>query len=411
MKLLPIALLILAPVGLIGQTVSSQGTQGVQNHFPGHVTNPNELLGQDNAITTAVPFLVISPDARHAAMGDAGVATSPDANSAYWNPGKLSFIDHKYGGSFSYTPWLGKIINDMDIVYLSGFIKPTREQAIGLAIKYFDMGEISFRDNQNDPIGDFNPREFSFDATYSRMLTEEFSIGGTAKYIYSNLTGAFSSGGLDAKPGHSVAADVGVYYTKQIKRSANESFLSFGAVISNIGAKISYTNQDNEDFLPTNFRLGTAYTTSLDAYNTLTFTVDFNKLMVPTPPIRDQDTGEILYGKDDDRSLLSGMFGSFGDAPDGGSEELKEVMTSVGLEYWYNNTFAARLGYFNEAKTKGNRKYATVGLGFRKNVFGIDVAYLVPTNKRDHPLAETIRFSLLFHITGTVQDRDETVTD
>jgi hypothetical protein len=378
MKFLCTALVLLIPFGLCAQSVS--------------------VLGQDNAITTAVPFLVISPDARHAALGDAGVATTPDANSAYWNAGKLAFIDKKYGATFSYTPWLGKIINDMDVVYLSGFFKPTREQAVAVSIKYFDMGEISFRDNNNDPIGDFNPREFSFDATYSRMLTEKLGIGGTAKYIYSNLTRAFSSGGLDAKPGHSVAADVGIFYTTQLKRSAHDSFLSFGASISNIGAKISYTNADNEDFIPTNLRLGTAYTTSLDLYNTLTFTVDFNKLMVPTPP-------------DENRSLLSGMFGSFSDAPDGLSEEIDEVMTSVGIEYWYNNTFAARLGYFNEAKDKGNRKYLTVGVGFRKSNFGIDVAYLVPTNKRDHPLAETIRFSLLFQINETLSDRDETVTD
>ncbi len=382
MKLLSIALLFSFPTILLAQ-----------------VTNPGTLLGQEQAITTAVPFLVISPDARHAGMGDVGVATSPDANSAYWNPGKLSFIDKKYGGSLSYTPWLGKIINDMDIVYLSGFFKPTREQAIGLAIKYFDMGEISFRDGQNDPIGDFNPREFSFDATYSRMLTEELGLGGTVKYIYSNLTGAFSSGGLDAKPGHSVAADVGIYYNKLIKRSARDSYFSLGASISNIGAKISYTNRDNEDFLPTNLRLGTAYTTELDQYNKITFALDFNKLMVPTPP------------EDPDETLLGGMFGSFSDAPTGARGELKEVMVSAGMEYWYNDTFAARLGYFNEAREKGNRKYMTVGVGFRKNSFGIDVAYLVPTNKRDHPLAETIRFSLLFQIRETLRDRDETVTD
>jgi hypothetical protein len=374
------------------------------------IDTPDELLGQDNAITTAVPFLIISPDARSAAMGDAGVATSPDANSAYWNAAKLVFIDKKYGGSLSYTPWLGKIVNDMSISYLTGFYKLNREQVVALGIKYFDLGEINFRNNINDPLGDFNPREFSFDGTYSRMLTEEFSIGVTAKFIHSNLTGAFSAGGVDAKPGSSVAADIGLFYNKQIKNSARDAYLSFGASISNIGAKISYTNADNEDFLPTNLRLGTAYTSDLDLYNKITFTLDFNKLLVPTPPIRD-DAGTIVYGKDDDRSLLSGMFGSFSDAPDGGSEELHELMTSVGIEYWYNDTFAARLGYFNEAKTKGNRKYMTVGLGFRKNSFGIDAAYIVPTNKRDHPLAETLRFTLLFQIKETVKEREESVTE
>jgi hypothetical protein len=403
MKLLSFALLFLCPFAALSQTVSAQ------HHQPGHISTPEELLGQDNAITTAVPFLIISPDARSAALGDAGVATSPDANSAYWNPAKLSFIDKKYGGSLSYTPWLGKIVNDMDIVYLTGFIKPTREQAISLSLKYFDLGEISFRSDNNVNLGNFNPRELAVEATYSRMLTEEFSIGGTAKYIHSNLTGAFSSGGVDAKPAHSVAADIGIFYTKQLQKSATENFLSFGVSISNIGAKISYTNRDNEDFLPTNFRLGMAYTKGFDLHNKITFALDFNKLLVPTPPIRDQTTGEVLYGKDDNRSLLSGIFGSFNDAPDGGSEELKEVMTSAGIEYWYNDTFAARVGYFNEAKTKGNRKYATVGLGFRKNIFGIDVAYLVPTNKRDHPLAETIRFSILFQIKETLEA--ESVTE
>jgi hypothetical protein len=229
------------------------------------------------------------------------------------------------------------------------------------------------------------------------MLTTELSIGGTARYVYSNLTGAFT--GIDAKPGHSVAADVGVYYIKELKKSARNSSLSLGATITNIGAKISYTNSDNEDFLPTNLRLGSAYTMDLDAYNRITFALDFNKLLVPTPP---KEINGVVHGRDDDRSLLSGIFGSFGDAPAGAREEIREIMTSAGVEYWYNDTFAARVGYFNEAKTKGNRKYMTLGLGFRKNSFGIDVAYLVPTNKREHPLAETLRFTLMLQI----PDRD-----
>jgi hypothetical protein len=370
---------------------------------------PGTLLGADNAITTAVPFLAISPDARHAALGDAGVATSPDANSAYWNIAKLVFIDKKYGGTISYTPWLGKIVNDMSISYLSGFYKISREQAVSLSIKYFDLGDISFRTANNDPLGDFNPREFSFDAGYSRMLTEELSVGIAGRYIHSNLTGAFA--GIDAKPGNSVAADIGIYYSAPIRKSAHGSTLSFGATITNIGAKISYTDEENKDFLPTNLRFGSAFTTELDPYNTVTFTLDFNKLLVPTPPVRDPATGNIVKGKDPDRSLLSGMFGSFSDAPNGAKEEFQEFMISSGIEYWYNKTFAARLGYFNEAKNKGNRKYMTIGLGFRKNRFGIDVAYLVPTNKREHPLAETLRFTLLFQIAETLLDKEETVTE
>ncbi len=374
------------------------------------VSNPDQLLGQDNAITTAVPFLAISPDARHAALGDAGVATSPDANSAYWNAGKLAFIDKKYGGTLSYTPWLGKIVNDMWVGYFSGYYKINREQAIAASIKYFDLGDITFNTGP-DPsqiIGEFNPREFAVDITYSRMLTENFSIGGSLRYIHSNLTGAFAQ--LDAKPANSVAVDLGVYYTKPIQGAKN-STLSIGAAVSNIGAKVTYTDSENKDFIPTNLRLGTAYTTELDPYNKITFTLDFNKLLVPTPPVRDQD-GNIVAGKDDkDKSLLSGIFGSFSDAPDGFSEEIKEIMTSAGVEYWYNDLFAARLGYFNEAKTKGNRKYMTIGLGFRKDRFGFDVAYLVPTNKREHPLAETIRFTLLLNISETQVEKTESVTD
>ncbi len=357
---------------------------------------PPTLIGQDNAITTAVPFLVISPDARHAALGDAGVATSPDANSAWWNPGKLAFIDYKYGGTLSVSPWLGKIVNDMYVSYLAGFYRFSREQAVAFGIKYFDLGDISFRDQLNNPLGDFNPREFSFEGTYSRKLTEQFSLGITTKYIFSNLTGAFS--GSDAQPGHSVAADLGVFYTKVIERSARNNTLSLGASISNIGAKISYTNADNSDFIPTNLKLGAAYTTEMDPYNKFTFVLDLNKLLVPTPPV------------DADKSLLSGIFGSFSDAPGGAKEELKEIMISSGVEYWYNDTFAARLGYFNENSLKGNRKYLTIGTGFRRNAFGFDVAYLVPTNKREHPLAETLRFTILLQVLGAAE-LDTSVTD
>ncbi|HEX8041124.1 MAG TPA: type IX secretion system outer membrane channel protein PorV [Chryseosolibacter sp.] len=362
------------------------------------VTQPGQLVGQQRAITTAVPFVGITPDARHAALGDGGVATSPDANAAYWNAGKLVFIDNKkFGGSFSYTPWLGKIVNDMWISSLAGFYKIDREQAIGVSLKYFDLGEISFRGNNNEPLGDFNPKEWALDGTYSRMLTDNFSLGISARYIHSNLTGAFT--GSDAQAGNSVAADIGVYYTKPLQTTRN-STLSLGAQISNIGAKISYTDNNNKDFLPTNLRVGGAYTTELDPYNSITFVLDFNKLMVPSPGAN-RDTV----------SLLSGMFGSFSDAPGGFREELEEFMTSAGVEYWYRNIFAGRIGYFNENVNKGNRKYMTLGLGFRKNNFGIDVAYVVPTNQREHPLAETLRFTLLMHISSTTAQEEESVTD
>lgn len=359
---------------------------------------PGDFVGQQRAITTAVPFLGITPDARHAALGDAGVATSADANAAYWNAGKLVFLeeDQKYGGSFSYTPWLGKIVNDMWISSLTGFYKINREQAVAVSLKYFDLGEINFRSATNADEGTYNPKEAAFDATYSRMLTDHFSIGLTGRYIFSNLTGAFT--GSDAQAGNSVAADIGVFYTKPLQ-GTRSSTLSLGAQISNIGAKISYTDNNSKDFLPTNLRLGGAYMTELDPFNNITFILDFNKLMVPSPGAN-RDTV----------SLLSGMFGSFSDAPGGAKEEFQEFMTSVGIEYWYRDIFAGRIGYFNENINKGNRKYLTAGIGFRKNNFGIDVAYVVPTNQREHPLAETLRFTLLMHVINKVPE-ERSVTD
>jgi len=387
MKLKAVFLLLLA-VGFSSPSFSFTFMQDTTN-----------VLGGDNAITTAVPFLTISPDARHAALGDAGVASSADANAAYWNVAKLVFIDKKIGGTISYTPWLGKIVNDMSISYLSGFYKITHEQAVAVSMKYFDLGDIFFKDGNGGDLGDYNPREFAFDLTYSRLLTENLSLGVAARYIHSNLTGGFSGSGVDAKAGKSVAADIGVYYTKSL-RGAKSSSVSFGATITNIGGKISYTDADNKDFLPTNLRFGGVYRTELDPYNSLTFLLDFNKLLVPSP------------GSDRDSvSILSGIFGSFSDAPGGAKEEFQEFVVNTGLEYWYRDVFAGRIGYFNESKNKGNRKYMTFGAGFRKNKFGIDIAYLVPVNKREHPLAETIRFTLLFQINETDLDRDESVTD
>lgn len=358
---------------------------------------PGVVTGADTTfrvITTAVPFLTISPDARSAALGDAGVATSPDANAAFWNPAKLVFVDKAYGGSISYTPWLGKIINDMWISYLTGFYKITREQAVSMSMKYFDLGEISFRGPGNEPLGDFNPREMALDFTYSRMLTEEFSVGLTGRYIYSNLTGAFSSG-TDTRPINSAAVDLGVYYNKLMKGTKN-STLSLGALISNIGPKVSYTDDANKNFIPTNLKIGGVYTTELDPFNSLSFALDLNKLLVPTI-----DKGQ---------SVLGGMFGSFSDAPGGFSEEIKEIILNMGVEYWYNKTFAGRMGYFLESEDKGNRQYLTLGVGFRnQKSFGIDVAYLVPTNGKENPLAETVRFSLLFQVKS--KEKEDSVTD
>lgn len=361
------------------------------------------LIGQDSTryrpIITAVPFLLITPDSRAAGMGDAGVATTPDANANYWNAAKLAFIDKGYGVSGSYTPWLGKIVNDMSIFYLSGFYKITNEQTVAASMKYFDLGAVQLRDGANNSLGDFNPRDFAFDVTYSRKLTDEFSIGGSLRYIHSNLVGFFSSNGVEAQPGNSVAVDLGVFHTKPLE-SRNATF-SWGASISNIGAKITYSSADNRDFIPTNLRLGSAYKMELNPLNTITFALDLNKLMVPSPQPN---------GREREKSLLNGMFGSFGDARGGLREEIQEVAIASGVEYWYDNKFSGRLGYFHEATDKGNRKYLTAGLGARLNNFGFDVAYLVPTNRQENALAETIRFTLLFAFENKLREAD-TVTE
>lgn len=369
--------------------------------------NLSYISGQDTSrrpITTAVPFLMIAPDARAGAMGDAGVATSPDANTTHWNIAKLAFIQNDMGFSLSYTPWLGKIINDMSLTYLSGYYKINREQSVAFSMNYFDMGDIQFTDELGNDLQNFNPREFAFAGSYSRLLSENMSIGVTLKYVLSNLTGNVFSASNDAQPGQSLAADIGWYWKKGIGQRSN---LATGATITNIGNKITYTNDEQRDFIPTTLRLGTAYNLGLDPYNSITFAFDFNKLMVPTPPVYltdengnavfDQNNDPVIArGKDPNRPLLSGMFGSFADAPDGASEEFKEIMISSGIEYWYKELFAVRTGYFWEHYDKGDRKYFTMGVGLRYNVFGIDFAYLVP-QRREHPLAETLRFTLHFN--------------
>ncbi|HBK89770.1 MAG: type IX secretion system outer membrane channel protein PorV [Cyclobacteriaceae bacterium] len=372
---------------VLAQTVGSSGTS---------------LIGQDSTnkvITTAVPFLMITPDSRAAGMGDAGVATSPDGNSAHWNAAKLVFIDKGYGVSASYTPWLGKIINDMSIFYLSGFYKLNNKQVIAASMKYFNLGEVQFNQGPDpaDLLGRYNPREFAFDVTYSTKLTEQMSIGGSLRYIHSNLTGYLSTNSFDARPGNSVAVDFGMYYNKPIVWK--NSNLAFGATITNLGGKISYSDANNKDFLPTNLRIGSAYRMEINQMSTLAFALDFNKLMVPSPAPGSKT-----------KPMLSGVLGSFTDAKGGLSEELAEITTSLGMEYWYNNTVAARLGYFYEAKDKGNRKYLTAGLGVRYEKFGLDVAYLVPTNKRENALAETLRFTLMM-VFKQKEKEEEPVTD
>ena len=376
------------------------------------------LSGQDTSrrpIITAVPFLLISPDSRGSAMGETGVATSPDVNSVHWNNAKLAFIDKKYGFGMSYVPWLGKIVDDMSVSYLSGFYKLDQVQTVGLSMKYFDLGEIQLTDNQGLSLGVENPKELSTAFTYSRKLTNDLSIGGSARYIWSNLTGSISNYS-DAKAGNSFSVDLGVYYNKEISLVNRTSELSFGSHISNIGGKITYGSSKSLDFIPVNLRVGTSLKTFLDQYNSITLAVDLNKLMVPSPPIYEVDINgnyvidpttnqaKILKGKNPNRSVLSGIFSSFSDAPDGFSEEIKEVTISTGLEYWYREIFSFRGGYFLENMDKGGRKFLTLGLGIKYNNLGIDFSYL-STPQNDHPLAETMRFSLSF-LFDKVEDVD-----
>lgn len=382
--------------------------------FSSFAQNSVIISGQDpdrRVITTAVPFLNFAPDSRHSAMGDVGVATSPDANSAHWNSGKLAFVEDDLGFSLSYSPWLGKLVNDMSLSYLTGFKKIDEVSAFGFDLRYFNMGDIQLTDELGNPLGEFNPRDIAIGGTYSRKLSQNFGLGISARFIHSNLSGNISSvAGSESKAGISVGADVGLYYEKPIFAGARDGVWSWGLAITNIGPKITYNSAEDLDYIPTNFRLGTAYQINFDPNNSLTFAFDVNKLLVPTPPIykTNEDgtlatgpNGELIIepgnGKDPNRALISGMFGSFADAPGGFSEEMKEFILSFGVEYEYAEKFALRTGYFYENPDKGGRRYFTLGLGMDIKRIGFDFSYLVP-QVQNHPLAETLRFSLLYTI-------------
>ena len=372
------------------------------------------ISGQDDnrrVITTAVPFLNFAPDSRHSGMGDVGVATSPDGNSAHWNAAKLAFIETDIGFSLSYSPWLGKLVPDMSLNYLTGYKRIDEVSAFGVDLRYFNMGSIHLTDIYGDDLGEFTPRDIAIGATYSRKLSDNLALGISARFIHSNLSGNLgSSNGNESRPGVSVGTDVGLYYTREVLMGGNEADWSWGANISNIGPKITYNSPDDQDYIPTNLRLGTALRLPLDEYNSLTFALDLNKLLVPTTPIYQRDdngnlvvdgNGNLVIapngGKDPNRPLISGIFGSFSDAPGGFKEEMQELMVSFGVEYSYDDKFALRTGYFYENPNKGGRKYFTLGVGFNYRRLGFDFSYLVP-QQQNHPLAETLRFSLAYDI-------------
>tara|TARA_B100001750_G_scaffold195739_1_gene167606 strand:- start:433 stop:1620 length:1188 start_codon:yes stop_codon:yes gene_type:complete len=358
---------------------------------------------QLNTITTAVPFLIIGPDARAGGMGDLGVATDPDASSMHWNPAKYAFNEDEFGICVSYTPWLRALIPDINLSYLSGYFKRNDDEAIGFSIRHFSLGDITFTNNNGDVVGQFNPSEFAVSSAYSRKLSDQFSTSIALRYIHSNLTGGQSAGEQSTKAGQSVAADFSLYYKmKSFTFLSKKSYFAFGSNISNIGSKISYTETAVKDFIPINLRLGSSFKTEIDNYNQLVFSFDVNKLLVPTPPqYHDSIVGEIVAGMDPNVSVVSGIFQSFYDAPQGFKEELAEFNYSIGAEFLYTDQFAFRLGYFHEAPSKGDRTYFTLGAGLRYNVFGLDFSYLIPVRRRDeagaiNPLANTLRFSLTF---------------
>ncbi len=350
----------------------------------------------NHTITTAVPILTLAPDARGSSLGEAGVATSPDANAAFYNPGKLGFVPYKYAFSPSYSPWLRKVTDDMSLSYLSGYGKVGERGAFAASLMYFSMGQIDYRTGANIPNGSFNPKEYAVSVSYGQRLGENFSIGGTARYVRSNLIGAYD--GNDAQAGNSFAVDLGVYYTKEM----GQYNVSFGGAVANIGNKMVYRDASNSSFLPTTLRLGTAITRELDEYNKITFVLDATKLLVPSPyyddskPVNDASVLAIDRERQQ-KGIVSGIFSSFSDAPGGFKEEMQEINLGGGLEYSYNNTIMARAGYFYENQHKGDRQYLSFGLGARLSVFGVDGTYLVP-NSTANPLAETIRVSLHFNL-------------
>lgn len=371
--------------GLLSANANAQNSGGA-------TTNLN---GTTNTITTAVPFLRISPDARAGAMGDVGLATTADANAQYWNVGKIPFADKKYGISVTYTPWLKDLVPDIFLAYIAGYAKfgQDNNQAVSASMRYFSLGDINYTDINAQSLGTGKPREYSFDLGYSRRLSPYLSTGVSLRYIHSAIISGLGSF-LDYKPGNAFGADIGVYFNKTTELEEDrKTNISLGAALTNAGSKISY-NSTRKDFIPINLGLGAAYTYQADAYNKITVALDFNKLLVPTPQI-DKTTGAQYYP---DKGVVAGMLGSFGDAPGGFSEELKEIDISAGLEYWYQNQFAVRAGYFYEPSSKGDRKYFTCGIGVRYNVFALNVAYLVPSGSgiNRNPLSNTLRFSLMF---------------
>ena len=355
-----------------------------------------------NPVNTSVTSQSIAPDARGGGMGDVGAATDPDAMSQYWNPAKYPFNISRAGVSLNYTPWLRQLVSDMNLAYLAGYYRIGDYSAVSASLRYFSLGEVmtsSGVDAANDMT--INPYEMSLDVGYSLMLSEKFSLGAVVRWIYSDLTYDYTE---DTSPGSAFAADIACYYQNYINLGSRECQLGLGLNISNIGSKITFGGSDNSEFIPTNLRLGASLMVPIDEFNRITFAADANKLLVPTYPKQEEgesteDYQERVQRDYYDVSSISGMFKSFNDAPGGFKEELEEIQWSVGAEYVYNDRFSLRAGYHHESENKGNRKYFTVGAGFKMNVFSLDAGYVIATAK-SNPLDQTLRFSLTFDMDG-----------
>ncbi len=370
-----------------------------------------------NTITTAVPFLLISPDSRAGAMGDVGAATTPDPNSSYWNTAKAAFVQKDAGLAFSYVPWLRSIVPDIHLLYLSGFKKLSEKGAVTASLRYFSLGEINFTDDVGNPIQDVTPYEYSIDAGYGHQLSKKLSGGFALRFVNSNITRGVSLGGVDSKSARAIAADLNVFYQSPTKVGKYEALYTFGLNIQNIGNRVAYSESAERDFIPINLKIGNGLNLDLDKFNQLAFYIDLNKLLVPTPPLYAKDENlSLIYdaegnpviekGKNPDVSVPTGMLQSFYDAPGGGKEEFTEINWSLGMEYWYDKQFALRAGWFYESPNKGNRQYVTVGAGLRYSIFNLDFSYLVTMN-RNNPLEKTLRFTLSFNF-DDVKAKDET---
>lgn len=363
-----------------------------------------DKLDMFNPVNTSVTSQMIAPDARAAGMGDVGVATDPDVNSQYWNPAKYPFCISRAGVSLNYTPWLRQLVSDMDLAYLSGYYRIGDYSAVSASLRYFSLGEVmtEYNGETGESSGmTINPYEMSFDVAYSLMLSEKFSLAAAVRWIYSDLTYDYTD---DTSPGSAFAADIACYYNDYINIGARECQLGIGLNISNIGSKISFGGSEDSEFIPTNMRLGLALMVPIDEFNRFTIAADANKLLVPTyPKLEDGESSEAYDQRVQkeyyDVSSISGIFKSFGDAPGGFKEELQEINWSVGAEYVYNDKFTLRAGYHHESENKGNRKYFTVGAGFRMSAFSLDCGYVIATAK-SNPLDQTLRFTLGFDMDG-----------